>query len=70
MQAVVYTCQPAGSETIINLRMGDFTVISKELGLKFYEGDQNVWVRFDSSQVNVFDKDSGLLIKRTVFEEA
>ena len=69
VEAVVYTCQPAGSETIVNLRMGEHTVISKELGLKFFEGDQKVWVRFDDSQVNVFDKKTGLLIKRTKVEE-
>ncbi len=69
VEAVVYTCQPAGSETIVNLRMGEHTVISKELGLKFFEGDQKVWVRFDDSQVNVFDKKTGLLIKRTMVEE-
>ncbi len=67
--AIVYTCQPAGSETIINMRMGDNTVISKDLGLKFYDGDQEVWVSFDNSQVNVFDKSTGLLIKRTIVEE-
>ena len=69
VEAVVYTCQPAGSETIVNLRTGEHTVISKELGLKFFEGDQKVWVRFDDSQVNVFDKKTGLLIKRTKVEE-
>ena len=67
---VVYTCQPAGSETIVNVRVGDCSIISKDLGLRFFEGDEKVWVKFDNSQVNVFDKRTGLLIKRTRIEEA
>lgn len=67
--AIVYTSQPAGSETIVTLKIGDQPVISKILGLKSYDGDQSVWVGFNDSQVNVFDKNSGLLIKRTVLEE-
>ena len=70
VEAVVYTCQPAGSETIVTMKVGENTIISKELGLKFLEGDQKVWVKFDDSQVNVFDKKTGLLIKRTALEEA
>ncbi len=70
VEAVVYTCQPAGSETIVTMKVGENTIISKELGLKFFEGDQKVWVKFDDSQVNVFDKKTGLLIKRTALEEA
>ncbi len=66
--AAVYTCQPAGSETIIDIKNNDKIVLAKDLGLRFLEGDRKVWVKFDSSQVNVFDKKSGLLLKKTKTE--
>ena len=62
----VYSVQPAGSETIVNLKINDTNILVKDLDIKNYKTDQDVQITFDTAKVNVFAKDSGRLIKRVV----
>lgn len=62
--ALVYTCQPAGSETIVNLKVKDSFITTKSLGLEYYACDQMVWLEIDFNDMNVFDKESGRLIRK------
>ena len=64
--ASVYSVQPAGSETIVNLKINDTNILVKDLDIKNYKADQDVQITFDTAKVNVFAKDSGRLIKRVV----
>ena len=64
--ASVYSVQPAGSETIVNLKINDTNILVKDLDIKNYKTDQDVQITFDTAKVNVFVKDSGRLIKRVV----
>ncbi len=64
--ASVYSVQPAGSETIVNLKINDTNILVKDLDIKNYKTDQDVQITFDTTKVNVFAKDSGRLIKRVV----
>ncbi|MGI5105603.1 ABC transporter ATP-binding protein [Treponema socranskii] len=64
--ASVYSVQPAGSETIVNLKINDTNILVKDLDIKNYKTDQDVQITFDTAKVNVFAKDSGRLIKRVV----
>jgi multiple sugar transport system ATP-binding protein len=64
--AVIYSVQPAGSETIIHVNAGKTSLLIKEMGIKSYKMDQPVWLDTDLSKVIVFSKKSGRLIKRAV----
>jgi len=66
IEARVYASQPAGSETLVTLTVGDAEFLSKEIGLAHYEINQKVWLQIDPSKMNVYDKASELLIKRAV----
>lgn len=60
--ATVYSVQPAGSETTIHLKMGEATVLAKEMGIRNYRVDQTVSLQIDPEKLNVFSKQSGRLI--------
>ena len=62
--ATVYTVQPAGSDTTIHLKLGEETIVVKEIGICHYDDDQAVGLVIDPMKVNVFAKESGRLIKR------
>ena len=54
---------PAGSETLVQLTVGKESLLAKEIGLAKYEADQEVWLEINSKKINVFDKETGKLIK-------
>ena len=66
IKATVYSSQPAGSETIINLKIGESTLLAKDLGIKNFDMDQTVYVRYSHEKANVFHKESGALIKKVI----
>jgi multiple sugar transport system ATP-binding protein len=63
IQAHVYSCMPAGSETLVQLSLKNSSMLAKEIGLHHYTNDQEVWLGIDPTRVNVFAKASGRLIK-------
>lgn len=69
IKAQVYSVMPAGSETTVDLIAGSEKLLSKQNGLKHYENDQNVWLKIDPGRINVFDRESGRLIKKAIMDE-
>ena len=63
VEAHVYAGMPAGSETLVAVRVGEKLITVKELGSTHYGGDEVVYLSFDPKKINVFDAKSENLIK-------
>ncbi len=63
IEATVYACQPAGSETLINLTAGGVEFLAIQLGLVEYDMNQKVYVVLHPSRMNVYNKETTRLIK-------
>ena len=64
VEAHVYAGMPAGSETLVSVRVGGEKLVTvKELGSTHYSGDETVYISFDPKKINVFDAASEELIK-------
>ena len=66
--AKVYSCMPAGSETLVQLSMagGNELILAKRIGSKNYNTDQKVWLKINPDVINVFHKETGKLIIKSV----
>ena len=64
----VYSGMPAGSETLVSVRVGDTMLTVKELGSTHYADfiDEPVYLGFNPKKVNVFETKSENLIKYCV----
>ena len=62
----VYSGMPAGSETLVSVRVGDTMLTVKELGSSHYASDEKVYLGFNPQKVNVFETESENLIKYCV----
>ncbi len=63
IEAEVYASQPAGSETLITLRVGGHEFIAKQLGIQEYKMNQKVYITVDPDILNVYNKKTERLIK-------
>lgn len=63
MEAVVYASQPAGSETLVTLYAGRTEFLAIQIGLAEYDMNQKVYVTFQPAHMNVYNKETGRLIK-------
>ena len=61
--AKVYANQPAGSETLITLTVGGLEFLAIQVGLVEYDMNQQVFVVLHPSRMNVYNKETGRLIK-------
>ena len=66
VEAHVYSGMPAGSETLVTVRVGKELVTVKELGSTHYGSDEKVFLGFRPEKLNVFDTASENLIKYCV----
>ena len=66
VEARVYSGMPAGSETLVTVRVGSALMTIKELGSTHYSGDETVYLGFNVGKINVFDTKSEALIKYSV----
>lgn len=66
LAAQVHTAMPAGSETLVTVRVNDETLLIKTLGNTLYQPDQTVYLFMDSRKMNVFDQTTEALIKYSV----
>lgn len=64
----VYSVQSAGSETTVHVKVGTENILVKEIGIRFYDVDQKVYLEIDPDKANLFDKESGRLIKKAVLD--
>ena len=60
----VYANQPAGSETLVSLQVGENVLLAKVIGLASYTIGQKVKVVVAPEKVNVYNAESTRLIKR------
>lgn len=68
IKARVYTSQPAGSETTVQLKLGESEMLAKEIGIKHYEMDSDVYLMIENDKVNLFDKNTGWLVSRAILD--
>ena len=61
--AKVYANQPAGSETLITLTVQGAEFLAIQVGLVEYDMNQDVFVVLHPGRMNVYNKDTGRLIK-------
>jgi multiple sugar transport system ATP-binding protein len=59
----VYAVQPAGPELIVQVQRGATRLVIRETGELKLEMDQPVWVTFDPLAINLFDEESGKLLR-------
>jgi multiple sugar transport system ATP-binding protein len=57
-----YSVLPAGSDTIIIAHRGKIELNAKEMGISKFKMDDKIWLKFDSTTLNLYDKESGNLI--------
>ena len=69
VKARVYSCMPAGSETLIQLNVGDHSFLAKHLGVRHYKTDEQIYLTVSDRLLNVFDAKSGALVKLADTEE-
>ena len=69
VKARVYSCMPAGSETLVQLAVGGSVFLGKRLGIRHYRTDEEVWLRVDPDLVNIFSRESGRLVKTAGADE-
>ena len=58
VEARIYTSMPAGSETLVTVKVGEVSIVVKALGITHYNPDQVVYLSIDTNKINVFDKKS------------
>src|SRR5699024_3949870 len=63
VEANVFSVLPAGSETLVQLRIGEHLVTSKEIGEVNLDLDSKVWITFPKEKVNIYDNATGILIR-------
>jgi len=66
LEGHVYSGMPAGSETLVSVRVGGAMLTVKELGSTHYDSDQRVYLGFNPKKLNVFESSSENLIKYCV----
>ena len=66
IDAHIYTSMPAGSETLVTVKVGGVSMVIKALGITHYNPDQVVYLSIDTTKINVFDKKTENLIKYSV----
>ena len=57
-----YSVLPSGAETTIIVRRGDIELTVKEMGISKLKMDEKVWLTFDPTALNLYQKGSGDLI--------
>lgn len=62
LECSIYSILPAGSETLIQFKLGDNLIMAKVIGQTKLESNQKVWVSFVKGSINVYDKKSGHLL--------
>ncbi len=65
----IYSVQSAGSDTTVHVKVGTENILVKEMGIRFYDMDQKVYLEVDPDKANLFDKATGRLVKKAVLDE-
>ncbi len=62
----IYSVQPSGSETLVQVKVNDTILLVKEIGLKRYQEDQKVSLTVHSHLMTVYSKETGRLLKYAI----
>ena len=65
----IYSVQPSGSETLVQVKVNDVILLVKEIGLKRYQDDQKVSLTVHTHLMTVYNKETGRLIKFAIETE-
>ena len=65
----IYSVQPSGSETLVQVKVNDEILLVKEIGLKRYQDDQKVSLTVHTHLMTVYNKQTGRLIKYAIETE-
>jgi multiple sugar transport system ATP-binding protein len=57
-----YSVLPSGADSTIVARLDDIELTIREMGISHIQMDQKIWLTFDQSTINIYDKESGNLI--------
>ncbi|MHC1787696.1 MAG: ABC transporter ATP-binding protein [Christensenellales bacterium] len=68
LQGHIYACQPAGSETLVQVQVDGVNLLAKQAGIQHYKRDQLVGLEIDAQRVTVYNKQSGKLLKFALVE--
>ncbi len=68
IKAKVYASQPAGSETTVVLSLGSSELLAKEIGIKHYSMDSEVYLSIENDKANLFSKESGWLVAKAILD--
>lgn len=56
VEAIVYVVEPLGSETIVDLQVGDNLIKANVRADQKYDPDEKVWITWDKNRMHIFDK--------------
>lgn len=59
---IAYSVLPAGADSTIIARQDDDELTIRVMGISQLKMDQKIWLNFDKSTINVYDKESGNLV--------
>lgn len=59
-----YSVLPAGADTTIIARKGSIELTIKEIGVSKVQMDQPIWLNFNEDAINLYDKETGVLISQ------
>jgi multiple sugar transport system ATP-binding protein len=62
VEFTAYSVLPAGSDTTIVAKRGKIELNIKEMGISKFRMDDKIWLQFDCSTVNLFNKETGNII--------
>jgi multiple sugar transport system ATP-binding protein len=57
-----YSILPSGADSTIVARLGEIELTIRVMGISQIRMDQKIWLTFDQSTLNIYDKESGNLI--------
>ena len=62
LEAKVYSCMPAGSETIVQVEKDKKILMAKIMGQEELLIDQTVWITLPEAKINVYNKETKRVI--------
>jgi multiple sugar transport system ATP-binding protein len=62
VEFTTYSVLPAGADTTIVARRGNIELNVREIGISKVGMDEKIWLKFDQSTLNLYDKENGNLI--------
>lgn len=57
-----YSVLPAGADTTIIAHRGEVSLTIRVSGISHIRMDEKIWLKFDANTINIYDKDTGILI--------